>query len=133
MCESTDPRAVECAQAPREQLARSLHDEVVRLEEEVVHLKRAVTSHAAVDQAIGVIIAVGQLTPQQGWDVLKEVSQNTNIKLRHVAELVVTWGRTGELPAEVRARLQPSIDRHARPPDADGAVADDTVTDGTAS
>ncbi|WP_198550331.1 ANTAR domain-containing protein [Streptomyces silvensis] len=100
---------------PREQL--------VRLEEEVDHLKQAVTSHATVDQAIGVILAVGQLTPAHGWDVLKEVSQNTNIKLRHIAELIVTWGRTGDLPSEVRSQLESSIDRRSGPSAEDGAAS----------
>ncbi|MFD5518837.1 hypothetical protein [Streptomyces sp. NPDC127066] len=35
-------------------------------------------------QAIGVVLAIGQPTPEQGWDVLREVSQRTDIKLRHV-------------------------------------------------
>lgn len=64
-------------------------DTVLRLEDENLQLKEAVRSHAVVDQAIGVILAVGQLTPDQGWDVLRSTSQNTNIKLRHVAELIV--------------------------------------------
>ncbi|MVO88751.1 ANTAR domain-containing protein [Streptomyces sp. p1417] len=115
MCDSQDTRAEEPAQVPREQL--------VRLEEEVDHLKQAVTSHATVDQAIGVILAVGQLTPAHGWDVLKEVSQNTNIKLRHIAELIVTWGRTGELPSEVRSQLESSIDRRSGPSAEDGAAS----------
>jgi hypothetical protein len=30
---------------------------------------------------------------------------STNIKLRHVAELVVTWGVTGKLAADIREEL----------------------------
>ncbi|MET8286268.1 MULTISPECIES: ANTAR domain-containing protein [Streptomyces] len=81
-------------------------DEVLRLEDENLQLKQAVRSHAVVDQAIGVILAVGRLTPDQGWDTLRSISQNTNVKLRHVAELIVEWARTGQLPTEIRSRLE---------------------------
>lgn len=77
-----------------------------RLEDENLQLQEAVRSHAVVDQAIGVVLAVGRLSPDAGWEVLRNISQNTNIKLRHVAELIVDWARTGELPAEVRERLE---------------------------
>ncbi|WP_393087289.1 ANTAR domain-containing protein [Streptomyces sp. LN704] len=81
-------------------------DEVLRLEDENLQLKQAVRSHAVVDQAIGVILAVGRLTPDQGWDTLRGISQNTNVKLRHVAELIVEWARTGQLPSEIRSQLE---------------------------
>jgi AmiR/NasT family two-component response regulator len=77
-----------------------------RLEDENLQLREAVRSHAVVDQAIGVVLAVGRLSPDAGWEVLRNISQNTNIKLRRVAELVVDWARTGELPDDVRGRLE---------------------------
>ncbi|MEU8951653.1 ANTAR domain-containing protein [Streptomyces sp. NPDC048489] len=81
-------------------------DEVLRLEDENLQLKQAVRSHAVVDQAIGVILAVGRLTPDEGWHTLRNISQNTNVKLRQVAELVVDWARTGRLPGEIRGQLE---------------------------
>ncbi|MFI5687987.1 ANTAR domain-containing protein [Streptomyces sp. NPDC051636] len=87
-------------------------DRVFALQEEVHQLKEAVTSHAVVDQAIGMIVALGRVTPDQGWLVLKEVSQHTNIKLRNVAELILIWGRTGDMPADVRAELEEALERH---------------------
>ncbi|MGW6796517.1 ANTAR domain-containing protein [Streptomyces chartreusis] len=87
-------------------------DRVFELQEEVQQLKQAVVSHAIVDQAIGMMVAMGRVTPDQGWTVLREVSQHTNIKLRHVAELVVFWGRTGEIPSEIRAELEDALDRN---------------------
>lgn len=89
--------------------SESSADAVTRLEGENLQLKQAVRSHAVVDQAIGVILALGQLTPDQGWDALRGVSQNTNIKLRHVAELIVDWARTGELPTDVRGQLESQL------------------------
>lgn len=38
--------------------------------------------------------------------MLRSISQNTNIKLRHVAELIVDWARTGQLPTEIRGQLE---------------------------
>jgi hypothetical protein len=84
-------------------------DAVLRLEDENLQLKEAVTSHAVVDQAIGVVLAVGQLTPEEGWNVLRGISQNTNIKLRHVAELIVDWARTGSLPTDIRSQLEQEL------------------------
>ncbi|WP_432057374.1 ANTAR domain-containing protein [Streptomyces sp. bgisy022] len=86
-------------------------DRILRLEEEVQQLKDAVVSHAVVDQAIGMVVALGRVTPDQGWTVLREVSQRTNIKLRNVADLILVWGRTGLLPPEVRAELEDALDR----------------------
>ncbi|WP_434092029.1 ANTAR domain-containing protein [Streptomyces coelicoflavus] len=87
-------------------------DQIFRLQEEVRQLKEAVVSHAVVDQAIGAIIVLGGVTPDEGWIVLKEVSQHTNIKLRNVAETILIWGRTGVMPQEILTALE---DRLGRP------------------
>src|SRR5690606_13972515 len=86
-------------------------DRILQLEEEAQQLKDAVVSHAVVDQAIGMIVALGRVSPDEGWTVLREVSQRTNIKLRNVADLILVWGRTGLLPPEVRAELEDALDR----------------------
>lgn len=87
-------------------------DQVFALQAEIDQLKQAVTSHAVVDQAIGMMVALGRVAPEQGWEVLKEVSQHTNIKLRNIAEMVLIWGRAGEMPSEIRAELEDALDRH---------------------
>ncbi|MGW7387014.1 ANTAR domain-containing protein [Streptomyces sp. NPDC054794] len=87
-------------------------ERIFELEEEVDQLKEAVVSHAVVDQAIGMMVALGRVTPDQGWWVLKEVSQHTNVKLRNVAELILIWGRTGDMPRDIRAELEGVLDRH---------------------
>ncbi|MFD5836494.1 ANTAR domain-containing protein [Streptomyces collinus] len=86
-------------------------DRIFALQEEVQQLKEAVVSHAVVDQAIGMVVALGRISPDQGWAVLREVSQHTNIKLRNVAELILVWGRTGVMPEEIRAALEDALDR----------------------
>ncbi|MFJ6119814.1 ANTAR domain-containing protein [Streptomyces sp. NPDC092129] len=80
--------------------------EVEELETEIAQLEQAVRSHAVIDQAIGVVVARGRMTPNRAWDVLRETSMGTNIKLRHVAEMVVTWGVTGRLVADIREELE---------------------------
>ncbi|MFE1440567.1 ANTAR domain-containing protein [Streptomyces sp. NPDC058739] len=92
---------------------RRATDRIVELQAEVEQLKEAVVSHAVVDQAIGMMVALGRVTPDQGWTVLREVSQHTNIKLRTVAELVLQWGRSGNLPSGIGAELEGALDRHS--------------------
>ncbi|MER7981050.1 ANTAR domain-containing protein [Streptomyces sp. NPDC095817] len=53
---------------------------VSNLREENAQLQCAVHAHAIVHQAIGVILATSHLTSDQGWDALREISQQTNIK-----------------------------------------------------
>lgn len=86
-------------------------DQILALQEQVDQLKEAVASHAVVDQAIGMVVALGRVTPDEGWQVLKEISQHTNIKLRNVAELILIWGRSGTIPPEIRAELEDALDR----------------------
>ncbi|WP_345624374.1 ANTAR domain-containing protein [Streptomyces ziwulingensis] len=87
-------------------------ERMAELREQVRQLKEAVVSHAVVDQAIGMVVALGRVAPDQAWAVLKEISQHTNVKLRSVAELILVWGRTGAMPAEIRAALEDALDRH---------------------
>ncbi|MFF7645624.1 ANTAR domain-containing protein [Streptomyces canus] len=87
-------------------------ERIFALQEEIGQLKEAVVSHAVVDQAIGMVVALGRITPDEGWEVLKEVSQHTNIKLRYVAELILLWGRSGEIPPEIRVQLEEALDRY---------------------
>jgi hypothetical protein len=87
-------------------------EEIIELREVVDQLKEAVTSHAMVDQAIGMVVALGRVTPDEGWAVLREVSQLTNIKLRNIAELVLIWGRNGDLPSDIRVPLEEALDKY---------------------
>ncbi|MDX2593198.1 MULTISPECIES: ANTAR domain-containing protein [Streptomyces] len=88
-------------------------DPLTTLQEEVGQLRRAMASHALIDQAIGVVITVGSLHPEHGWVVLRHISQHTNIKLREVAHWLVQWPATGRLPERIREALPAAVD-HAR-------------------
>jgi len=83
-----------------------LVEKIEELQEEIVQLRQALASHAVVDQAIGIVVAVSGLRPEQGWDVLRTVSQHTNTKLRDVAGHIVRWPVIGHLPAELRPALR---------------------------
>ncbi|MFF4345896.1 ANTAR domain-containing protein [Streptomyces sp. NPDC001530] len=99
--------ASEQSAAPAEE-----REQIVELREEIDQLKEAVTSHAVVDQAIGMMVALGRVTPDQGWTVLREVSQHTNIKLRTIAEMIIVWGQRGELPPDICAVLEDTLDKY---------------------
>ncbi|WP_307804825.1 ANTAR domain-containing protein [Streptomyces sp. VRA16 Mangrove soil] len=83
------------------------------LQDEIRQLQQAIASHAIVDQAIGVMIALGGLTPNQGWHVLKTVSQQTNIKLRHIAERIVAWTTGHPLDTNLRHALDLALTKAA--------------------
>ncbi|MFF7755453.1 ANTAR domain-containing protein [Streptomyces sp. NPDC007971] len=93
-------------------MGESEPDRIAELQAEVHQLKEAVASHAVVDQAIGMMVALGRVTPDEGWEVLKEVSQHTNIKLRTIADVILIWGRRGDIPPDVRAALEDTLDRY---------------------
>ncbi|MEU6847733.1 ANTAR domain-containing protein [Streptomyces sp. NPDC046716] len=93
--------------------ATDLAREHERLDAEVAGLRDAVSSHALVDQAIGVVIALSQLPAEECWRVLRDVSQHTNVKLRHVAEHILAFAQGGTMPDDVRAELDRAIGRYA--------------------
>ncbi|RSS36459.1 ANTAR domain-containing protein [Streptomyces sp. WAC05858] len=66
-------------------------------------------SRAVIDQAIGVAITHGSLLPDQGWGVLRTVSQTTNIKVRLIAEQIVRWPHSGRLPEDIRQVLEAAL------------------------
>ncbi|WP_309248833.1 ANTAR domain-containing protein [Streptomyces sp. MNP-20] len=80
-------------------------DQIRELQEQAEQLKQAVRSHAVIDQAIGVVLTVGRLTPEEAWDVLREMSMRSNTKLRTVADHLLAWVQTGDLPAVLHAEL----------------------------
>ena len=90
-------------------------DRLAALQKEVSQLRHAVVSHAVIDQAIGVVVAVGGLSAGQGWEALVRVSQHTNIKLREVARRLVEWPASGSLPEPIDRALTEAMEqeRHA--------------------
>ncbi|MYT72457.1 MULTISPECIES: ANTAR domain-containing protein [unclassified Streptomyces] len=80
-----------------------------RLLSEVAHLQRAVTSHEVTDQAKGAVAALGRMSPDDAWTVLRQVSQNTNTKLTDVARHILDFVQGGTLPEDERRELYAAI------------------------
>ncbi|MEU0030894.1 ANTAR domain-containing protein [Streptomyces sp. NPDC006335] len=88
-------------------------EERERLRAENRQLRQALASHAVVDQAIGVLTVLGQIPPGDGFTVLREVSQHTNIKLTQVAEQVLNHGQGAALPDVLLGELHAALARQA--------------------
>jgi GAF domain-containing protein len=73
-------------------------------------MREAMSSRAVIEQAKGVLMAQRKVTADAAFDLLREVSQRTNTKLRLVAQAVVD---TGALPAAEQALGDPAGDHHA--------------------
>ncbi|WP_338059055.1 ANTAR domain-containing protein [Streptomyces humi] len=86
-----------------------------RLEGECGQLQQAVTSHAVIDQAIGVVVVLGKIPPEEAWRVLRDISQRTNTKLATVAQHVLAFAQGGELPDPERTELHQAISRYTWP------------------
>jgi ANTAR domain len=59
-----------------------------------VQLVLRLASRAVIDQALGVIMAQQGCTAAGAFDILRSASQNRNVKVREIAELVIA-GITG--------------------------------------
>ncbi|WP_435271142.1 ANTAR domain-containing protein [Streptomyces sp. 1222.5] len=89
-----------------------------RLEAEVAQLRQAVASHAIIDQAIGVLVCLHQVSADTGFTVLRVASQLANTKLHTVAEAVMRWARTHQpLPAPIQEALDEALRLHADTPE----------------
>ncbi|MEU6547038.1 ANTAR domain-containing protein [Streptomyces sp. NPDC046859] len=86
---------------------------MARLERENAQLRRAVDSHAMVEQAVGVLAAVCGLEPAAGFEVLREVSQRTDITLHTAADGVLDWAlKRKPLQVSVDGDPQAALRRH---------------------
>ncbi|MFI7320587.1 ANTAR domain-containing protein [Streptomyces venezuelae] len=89
-----------------------LRAEAEALRRENAQLQRALTGRPVVDQARGVLMAVGAHGPQGAWKVLVDTSQRTNTKLRLVAEMVVAGTTDEPVPPRIAEQLRRSLTRH---------------------
>ena len=76
-------------------LAVEKAEAATRTAEDLTHLLRAMLSRAVIEQAKGVLMERYKVTQDQAFTLLTHSSQNTNAKLRDVAEELVL---TGALP-----------------------------------
>ena len=83
----------------------ALRSEIRALQRGISHLRDSVVSTAVIDQAIGVIIILGELRPNQGVEVLMAVSERTGRSVRVVAGYLVDWAVTKRLPEDILQAL----------------------------
>ncbi|MET8952991.1 ANTAR domain-containing protein [Streptomyces sp. NPDC004393] len=92
--------------------AADLAMEHERLLEENAQLHQAVSSHARIDQAMGAVVAIGRIAPEEAWRALRDVSQRTNTKLRVVAEAILRYAQDGVLPEPILIELDKALERY---------------------
>ena len=86
-------------------------DRAAQTDDELSHLREAMKSRAAIEQAKGILMERYKLTEEMAFTMLSRSSQTTNVKLREVASELVT---TGVLPGATATRTT------LRPVTADG-------------
>lgn len=101
----TAPAWLQLAPDPSAQAATA--GEAAQLRQENRQLQQAMESRPVIDQARGMIMALGPCSSDEAWQLLVEVSQHTNTKLREIAGALVATTTGKELPA----RLQPELRR----------------------
>ncbi|MFD7817434.1 STAS domain-containing protein [Streptomyces sp. NPDC059785] len=88
-------------------------------DDQLARLRGAVSAQAVLEQAVGVVVALTGLCAGDALDVVREIARHTDIKTRHVAELIVEYARTGHLASDIRQQLRTSTaDRVAVPSEA---------------
>ncbi|MGW7080085.1 ANTAR domain-containing protein [Streptomyces sp. NPDC054871] len=85
--------------------------EIKALRTEVNDLHRAMESHPSIDQARGMLMTLGPCTAEEAWEILVEVSQHSNTKLRAVAEELIATTEGEPLPTPVRTALGEALRR----------------------
>ncbi|MWA15908.1 ANTAR domain-containing protein [Streptomyces sp. BA2] len=68
-------------------------------------------SHPSIDQARGMLMTLGPCTADEAWEILVEVSQHSNTKLRAVAEELIATTEGEPLPTPVRVALGEALRR----------------------
>ncbi|GAB3252357.1 GAF and ANTAR domain-containing protein [Kineococcus gypseus] len=67
-------------------------DASARSAQDAENMRRAMASRAVIEQAKGVLVERHRITPEQAFTLLTHASQRTNVKLREVAEQLVSTG-----------------------------------------
>ncbi|MCX5363800.1 ANTAR domain-containing protein [Streptomyces sp. NBC_00124] len=80
--------------------------EVVELRAKNEQLEQALASRAVIDQARGMVMVLAPCSREQAWDLLMDVSQHCNVKLRDVATALVATTKGRDLPEGIRRALR---------------------------
>ncbi|WP_411150471.1 ANTAR domain-containing protein [Streptomyces sp. A30] len=89
----------------------ALPAEVVELRTKNKQLEQALVSRAVIDQARGMVMVLAPCSSERAWDLLVEVSQHCNVKLRDVAAALVATTKGQELPEAIRREWRRALRR----------------------
>ncbi|WP_413115959.1 ANTAR domain-containing protein [Streptomyces sp. CY1] len=87
------------------------------LAEEAAQLRQAMETRPVIDQARGMVMALCPCPSDAAWEVLVEVSQNTNTKLRDIAADLVATTEQPPLSKDVQKALAVALHHHRPNPD----------------
>lgn len=110
---TTQPRKQNAPWPPGPEAGDEPATELRQLRTEVAQLREALAYRPVIDQARGMVMALGRCTPDEAWTVLVTVSQHNNVKLRTVAEQLVATTAGHPMPTPIRRALGQILrDRH---------------------
>lgn len=93
-----------------------LQQQIDSLQEELNGLRRALRTRATIEQAMGVLVVVHQCSPQQAFRVLVRRSQQHNIKLHRIAQVLVRLAARVE-PGQIEPLLRRAVSSGSVPLD----------------
>ncbi|NEA66641.1 ANTAR domain-containing protein [Streptomyces sp. SID12488] len=85
--------------------------EVLELRSRNEQLEQALASRAVIDQARGMVMVLAPCSSERAWDVLVDVSQHCNVKLRDVAAALVATTGDQELPEAIQREWRRALRR----------------------
>ncbi|MGW5237321.1 ANTAR domain-containing protein [Monashia sp. NPDC004114] len=80
------------------ELIAELRAEGILSREQTAHLEEALRSSRKIGAAMGILMASRRVSEDEAFDILRKASQNTNRKLRVIAEEVAHTGDISQLP-----------------------------------
>ncbi|WP_328933534.1 MULTISPECIES: ANTAR domain-containing protein [unclassified Streptomyces] len=83
--------------------------ELDQLRAQNAQLLLALETRAVIDQARGMVMALAPCSGDRAWDLLVDVSQHCNIKLRVVATALVATTVDEALPAPIQRELRRAL------------------------
>jgi hypothetical protein len=83
--------------------------ELDQLRAQNAQLLLALETRAVIDQARGMVMALAPCSGDRAWDLLVDVSQHCNIKLRVVATALVATTADEALPAPIQRELRHAL------------------------
>jgi hypothetical protein len=81
---------------------------LAQLEAEIAQLKDALARRQQIGVAIGLLAQRFAISPEQAWSLLVRLSQNGHVKVRDIAQAIVSGhcGRIGPAEAQIFAAIQ---------------------------